>query len=101
LRFFWSSPQGRQRDATGYQGFYYHFLDREPGRRAGRCELSTVDTAWLLAGALTAGAYFDGAAPAEREVRALADGLYRRADWRWAQNSAAPGAGFGGGWLGR
>jgi hypothetical protein len=98
LRFFWSSPQGRQRDATGYRGFYYHFLNRETGRRAGQCELSTVDTAWLLAGALTAGAYFDGAAPAEREVRVLADGLYRRADWRWAQNSPAPGAGVAQGW---
>src|ERR1700694_3300772 len=26
LRFFWNSPQGTQRDATGYKGFYYHFL---------------------------------------------------------------------------
>jgi hypothetical protein len=98
LRFFWTSPQSRQPDATGYRGFYYHFLDPETGRRARECELSTVDTAWLLAGALTAGAYFDGDAPAEREVRALADGLYRRADWRWAQNSAAAGAGVAQGW---
>jgi hypothetical protein len=35
LRFFWQSPQGRERDATGYRGFYYHFLDMETGRRAG------------------------------------------------------------------
>src|SRR5947209_7303443 len=26
LRFFWNSPQGTERDATGYKGFYYHFL---------------------------------------------------------------------------
>ena len=27
LRFFLISRQGRERDATGYKGFYYHFLD--------------------------------------------------------------------------
>src|SRR4051812_44971512 len=27
LRFFWNSPQGIDPDATGYKGFYYHFLD--------------------------------------------------------------------------
>ena len=26
LRFFWNSPQGTEPDATGYKGFYYHFL---------------------------------------------------------------------------
>ncbi len=86
LRFFWTSQQGREPDATGYHGFYYHFLDMQTGRRAGKCELSTVDTAILLAGALTAGAYFDADTPEERELRTLAEGLYRRADWRWAQN---------------
>jgi hypothetical protein len=86
LRFFWQSPQGTAPDATGYQGFYYHFLDMKTGRRAGRCELSTVDTAFLLAGMLTAAIYFDQDGEDEREIRALADALYRRADWRWAQN---------------
>src|SRR3989442_5525964 len=56
LRFFWRSPQGPQPDATGYQGFYYHFLDMETGRRAHRSELSTVDTTLLIAGSLTAAA---------------------------------------------
>src|ERR1700674_4579297 len=59
LRFFWNSPQGPEPDATGYQGFYYHFLDMQTGRRAWNCELSTIDSALLLAGALAAGAYFD------------------------------------------
>src|SRR6188768_2785157 len=27
LRFFWNSRQGPEPDATGYHGFYYHFLD--------------------------------------------------------------------------
>ena len=35
LRFLWNSPQGPEPDATGYKGFYYHFLDMETGRRAG------------------------------------------------------------------
>lgn len=86
LRFFWTSPQGPEPEATGYQGFYYHFLDMQTGRRAWNCELSTVDSTILLAGALTAAAYFDADTTAEKEIRTLADALYRRADWSWAQN---------------
>ena len=86
LRFFWNSPQGPEPDATGYQGFYYHFLDMHTGRRAWQCELSTVDSAFLLAGMLTAGRYFDADKADENEIRTLADGLYRRANWQWAQN---------------
>lgn len=86
LRFFWNSPQGPEPDATGYRGFYYHFLDMQTGRRAWHCELSTVDSAILLAGALTAGAYFDAKTAEEGEIRELADALFRRADWVWAQN---------------
>lgn len=41
LRFFWNSPHSAAPDATGYQGFYYHFLDMESGRRALDSELST------------------------------------------------------------
>ena len=86
LRFLWHSPQGPERDATGYRGLYYHFLDFETGRRAWKSELSTVDSAFLLAGALTAAMYFRGDTEDEHEVRTLADALYRRADWCWAQN---------------
>ena len=89
LRFFWSSPHGPEPDATGYKGFYYHFLDMETGRRVWNCELSTVDSAFLLAGMLTAAAYFDQDTALEHEIRTLADALYRRADWRWAQNGGA------------
>jgi hypothetical protein len=89
LRFFWNSPQGPQPDASGYQGFYYHFLDMQTGRRARQCELSTVDSALLLAGALTAGMYFDADTADEHDIRTLADALYRRADWQWAQNHEA------------
>ena len=89
LRFFWGSKQGPEPDATGHMGFYYHFLDLQTGARAWRSELSTVDTALLLGGMLTAAAYFDGAAPAEREIRDLAERLYARVDWRWAQHGGA------------
>jgi hypothetical protein len=89
LRFFWNSPQGPQSDAAGYKGFYYHFLHMGSGRRAWRCELSTMDSAYLLAGALTAAAYFDRRQSEEREIREIADALYRRADWTWACNRAA------------
>ena len=89
LRFFRDSPQGPEPDATGYKGFYYHFLDMETGRRVWKCELSTIDSAFLFAGMLTCAAYFDGDTEDEAEVRRLADELYRRADWQWATNGGA------------
>mgnify|MGYP001025599411 CR=1 FL=1 len=95
LRFFRDSVQGKAPGATGYRGFYYHFLDMQTGRRAWRCELSTVDSALLFAGMLTAAAYFNADTAAQREVRELAQFLYARADWRWAQ--AADGT-IGHGW---
>lgn len=85
LRFFRDSPQGTEPDASGYRGFYYHFLDMTTGRRAWHCELSTVDSAFLFAGMLAAAAYFNEDAVAQREIRDIAETLYRRADWHWAQ----------------
>ncbi|HEX4124794.1 MAG TPA: glucoamylase family protein [Tepidisphaeraceae bacterium] len=89
MRFFHTAPQGTQPDATGYKGFYYHFLDMHTGKRSGGCELSTIDTALLLAGMLAAAAYFDHEDAAEAEIRQSADELYRRADWDWARNGGA------------
>ncbi|HVC93017.1 MAG TPA: glucoamylase family protein [Pirellulales bacterium] len=89
LRFFKNSPQGTEPTATGYKGFYYHFLDMTSGRRVWECELSTVDTTFLLAGMLLAAAYFNHDSANEHEIRALADELYRRADWQWAQDGGA------------
>ena len=89
LRFFWRSKQGPDADATGNKGFYYHFLDMRTGARAWQCELSTVDSALLVGGMLMSAAYFDGPAPAEREIRDLAERLYARVDWQWAQNGGA------------
>jgi len=89
LRTFWHGPGGHELDAIGYKGYFFHFLDMESGRRAQRSELSTIDTAILLAGALTAGRYFDGDDAIEGEIRELADALYRRTDWQWALNHGA------------
>lgn len=89
LRFFHRSPQGKEPDATGYKGFYYHFLDMKTGQRMFKCELSTVDTAYLLAGMMAAAAYFDGNTADEQETRRLTDELYRRVDWDWARSDGA------------
>jgi hypothetical protein len=86
LRFFWNSSHGPEPDATGYKGFYYHFLDMKTGRRTWDCELSTIDSTFLIAGALTAAEYFNRDTRGEREIRTLANAIYRRADWQWAQN---------------
>lgn len=86
LKFFAESEQSVQPEATGYRGFYYHFLSMHTGRRAWRCEVSLIDTALLLAGILTAAQYFD--APGnEARLRRLAHDLYERVDWTWALNN--------------
>jgi hypothetical protein len=84
LRFFANCPQGPEPDAAGHRGFFYHFLDMRTERRAHGCELSTMDTAILLAGALTAAEYFDGELADEAEIRRFAHSLYRAAEWDWA-----------------
>ena len=89
LRFFSTSAQGTPTSVTGHKGFYYHFLDMITGRRAGVCELSTVDSGFLFAGMLAAGVFFDRDTEEEQEIRRLADALYRRADWQWACNGRA------------
>jgi hypothetical protein len=86
LRFFRDSDQSGTPDATGYKGFYYHFLDMQSGLRTWRSELSMIDTALLIAGVLTASMYFDAETSREAELREIAEQLYRRVDWRWSQN---------------
>jgi hypothetical protein len=83
LRFFATSEQSDRPDSTGYRGFYYHFLDMQTGRRAWKSELSSVDTAILVAGMLTSASYFDGDTADEMEIRSLAKQLYERVEWRW------------------
>ncbi len=58
-------------------GFYFHFLDMESGKRAWQSEVSTIDTAILLMGVLTAGQYCGG------ETQAAAEEIYAGVDWPW------------------
>ena len=86
LRFFANAPMGEApAGVTGHRGFFYHFLDMQTGHRFRDVELSTIDTALLMAGVLFAREYFDGDDARETEIRALADTLYRRVEWDWAQ----------------
>ena len=85
LRFFDQAPQGPGRhDAAGYKGFFYHFLHMGEGGRYKAIELSTIDTALLVAGMLFCQSYFTRDDPAEAEIRALAERIYGRVDWQWA-----------------
>src|SRR2546425_11312002 len=88
LQFFWTAPQSSAATGvTGYKGFFYHFLDMSTGQRFQTVELSTIDTALLLAGVLTCQAYFTNPSDSvETTIRRLADSIYRRADWQWAAN---------------
>jgi hypothetical protein len=95
LRWFWQAPQGPAATGmSGYQGFFYHFLEMPGGARFKDVELSTVDTGLLLMGALFCREYYDGADAAEAEIRGLADSLYRRVNWVWAQPTP-PGVNMG------
>ncbi|HEU4602895.1 MAG TPA: glucoamylase family protein [Steroidobacteraceae bacterium] len=86
LRFLASLPHGIDETGyAGYRGFFYHFLQMQDGLRFRRCEVSTVDTALLMAGVLLAQSYFDQNIRSEREIRELADLLYRKVEWSWAQ----------------
>jgi hypothetical protein len=71
-------------------GFFYHFADIETGERFGGSELSSIDTALLLCGVLTARAYFDDA-----RIQSLAQQIYERVDWPWMLNG---GQTFSMGW---
>jgi hypothetical protein len=72
-------------NASNEHGFFYHFVDMHSGARANDSEISTVDTALLLAGMLFCEDYFDSQDPRDVEIRKLTDEIYRRVDWTWAQ----------------
>ena len=64
-----------------HHGFFFHFVHWETGKRQHHTELSSIDTALFLAGALTAGEYFKGT-----EVEELANRIYERVDFPWMTN---------------
>lgn len=87
LQFLWRAPQDSvAAGVAGWKGFFYHFLHASNGTRFEQVELSSQDTALLIAGVLFCESYFDRGDPAEVEVRAIAESLYRRVDWAWLQN---------------
>jgi hypothetical protein len=71
-------------------GFFYHFTDIETGARFRGSELSSIDTALLLCGVLTAKAYF-----ADARIHSLAQQIFDRVDWLWMLNG---GKTFSMGW---
>ncbi len=85
VRYLYTLPQGDARMGTaGYRGFYYHFLNFKDGTRFNtEIELSTIDTALLIAGVLFCQSYFSEDNRVEKNIRAYADSIYRRVEWKW------------------
>lgn len=70
-----------ERSAPHENGFLYHFVDRNTGDKHGNSEVSPIDTALFLNGALAARAHFD-----DPEIRDLATKIYERVNWPWMLN---------------
>ncbi|MCX7969228.1 MAG: hypothetical protein N3B10_12210 [Armatimonadetes bacterium] len=78
LRFF-------AQEAQHVHGFFYHFLDFSSGERyqeKWKSEISSVDTAWLLAGVLVVKEVF----PNHLRLQKYAEQIEERIDWRWMCN---------------
>ncbi len=87
LKTFWEKSQGADAQGTaGYKGWFYHFLGMDTGLRTSKSELSSIDTALLLAGTIYAREYFDGSDADETRIRDLGNRLYHRIDWNWMAN---------------
>lgn len=61
-------------------GFYYHFIEIDTAKRFGRSEVSIIDTAIFLMGAMVAAQYFGG------EVEEIWEEIYREVEWPWYHN---------------
>jgi hypothetical protein len=107
LNTFYTGPQGTAASGTiGFRGFFYHFLDMNTATRFvtwDNVELSSIDSALLMAGILDARQYFDSPDTDEVAIRAMADSLESRMDWTFFRNNTAgvymgwkPGTGFAG-----
>lgn len=67
-------------NVEGKNGFYYHFINMNTGKREWNCELSIIDTGIFICGAITVGEYFGG------EVKEKAEILYKKINWEWYRN---------------
>ncbi len=90
VRVFRDAPMASSvtasRNAAGYRGFYFHFLHADGearGSRQWKSELSTIDTALLVAGLLTAAGFFDDESADAHEVRESVTHIYERIEWDW------------------
>jgi len=72
--------------APQVHGFFYHYLDARTGARDWNSEVSTIDTALLLGGVLTARQCFGD----DPQVRALATAIYERVDFPWMMKGTPP-----------
>ncbi|MBI2498382.1 MAG: hypothetical protein HYV75_10885 [Opitutae bacterium] len=68
-------------EAPRQHGFYYHFMEMDTGARAWKCELSSMDSALLYAGAIVAREYF-----ADPEITQLVNEILGAVDWDWFRN---------------
>lgn len=66
-------------------GWFYHFVDMHSGERLWDCELSSIDTALLLAGVLTCREAFRD----DRRIVDLANLIYQRVDFPWMLHGAS------------
>lgn len=66
------------------EGFFYHFIDRQSGKRVWGSEASSIDTALLLAGALLASQYYPGT-----DIERMTQQIYDRIHWVWMQNESS------------
>ena len=62
-------------------GFFYHFTDMNTGKRVWDCEISSIDTALFIAGAIFAGEYYS-----DPQIKKYASLLYYRVNWQWMTN---------------
>jgi hypothetical protein len=84
LNTFLQGPQGTNVSGTiGYRGWFYHFLEMNTALRSPNSELSSIDTALLLAGILYAKQYFDRTTPDETAIRTMVEAIFSRVDWNW------------------
>jgi hypothetical protein len=68
--------------APQYHGWFYHWMDAATGERVWQSEVSSIDTALLLAGVLTVRGYYG----ADSEIGKLSASIYDRVDFRWMLN---------------
>ena len=61
-----------------HRGFFFHFANMNTGERVWDSEVSSVDTAMLLCGALTCREYFQ-----DKDIADLAHAIFDRVDWTW------------------